>query len=408
MSFAGPAKASTFLFMQIDAPFNLVETPAFVYDETEVNRVLGVTQRLGAETGCRICYSVKPLTLPPLLWHMAPSLDGFAVSSPFEARLARACLSGRGSIHFTSPGIRERDVGELASLCDYVSFNSLGQYQRFSGHFSGNFAGAVSLGLRINPGISFLDDERYDPCRPHSKLGVSLKDVADWQESRQSNLPHLDGILLHSNCESTDFSELARTVQKVTEQAPDLLDGISWINLGGGYLFPEGANLDPLVAIIKSLQRQYGLEVFLEPGAAFVRSAGYIVSSVLDVFASGGKPVAVLDTTVNHMPELLEFDFEPDVSGHDEDGPFEYILAGCTCLAGDVFGEYRFPQPLEVGDRLLFRNVGSYTLTKAQMFNGINLPSIYALRDAGRLELLREFGYQDYESRWFTYASSPV
>ena len=390
--------------MQIEAPFNLVETPAFVYDETEVDRVLGVTQRLGVETGCRICYSVKPLTLPPLLRHMASSLDGFAVSSPFEARQARECLSGEGAIHFTSPGIREREVGDLTSLCDYVSFNSLGQWRRFSGHFGRH----VSLGLRVNPGLSFLNDERYDPCRLHSKLGVPLKDIAGWQKTRQTNLPRLNGILLHSNCESTDFSELDKTVRHVKEYAPDVLEEIRWINLGGGYLFPHGANLEPLVAVIRGLRNEYGLEVFLEPGAAFVRSAGYMVSSVLDLFASEGKSVAVLDTTVNHMPELLEFDFEPDVNGHQEDGRFEYILAGCTCLAGDVFGEYRFAQPLEVGDRVLFCNVGSYTLTKAHMFNGINLPGIYALKGAGRLELLREFGYPDYESRWTTYASSPV
>ena len=390
--------------MQIEAPFNLVETPAFIYDETEVNRVLAITQRLGLDTGCRICYSVKPLTLPPLLRHMATGLDGFAVSSPFEARLARECLSGEGEIHFTSPGIREREVGDLASLCDYLSFNTLSQWRRFSSHFSGH----VSLGLRVNPGLSFLDDERYDPCRPHSKLGVSLKDLASWHKSRQSSLPRLDGILLHSNCESTDFGELQETVRQVKEYAPDVLDEIGWINLGGGYLFPEDANLEPLVAVIRGLRGEYGLEVFLEPGAAFVRSAGYMVSSVLDVFDSDGKSVAVLDTTVNHMPELLEFDFEPDVSGHDEDGQFEFILAGCTCLAGDVFGEYRFAQPLEIGDRVLFCNVGSYTLTKAHMFNGINLPSIYALRNGDRLELLREFRYQDYESRWTTYAASPV
>ena len=390
--------------MQIEAPFSLVETPAFVYDETEVNRVLGVTQRLSLETGCQVCYSVKPLTLPPLMQHMAPSLDGFAVSSPFEARLARACLSDEGAIHFTSPGIREREVSELAALCDYVSFNSLGQWQRFSGHFNGQ----VSLGLRVNPGLSFLDDERYDPCRPHSKLGVPLGDLAAWQAGRPSNIPPFDGILLHSNCESTDFAELEQTVRKVREHVPAVLDRIAWINLGGGYLFPEGANLAPLTAIIRSLRSEYGLEVFLEPGAAFVRSAGYMVASVLDVFTSDSKPVAVLDTTVNHMPELLEFDFEPDVSGHNDDGQFEYVLAGCTCLAGDIFGEYRFAHPLRVGDRVLFCNVGSYTLTKAHMFNGVNLPSIYALKDTGRLELLREFGYQDYESRWSAYASSPV
>ena len=76
----------------------------------------------------------------------------------------------------------------------------------------------------------------------------------------------------------------------------------------------------------------------------------------------------MLDTTVNHLPELLEFDFEPDVAGHDEDGAWPCILAGCTCLAGDVFGEYRFNQPLEVGDRVVFLNAGSYSTGQGPHF----------------------------------------
>ena len=235
-----------------------------------------------------------------------------------------------------------------------------------------------------------------------------------WATWKPGNVPvgarrdDLQGILVHSNCESTDFRELAATVNLLRERVPSALERLSWVNLGGGYLFPEGAELAALIGAINGLRQDYGLEVILEPGAAFVRSAGYVVSTVLDVFDSGGKGVAVLDTTINHMPELLEFDFEPDVLGHDDCGQHEYILAGCTCLAGDVFGEYRFGSPLEIGDRVVFSNVGSYTLTKAHMFNGVNLPTIYALKGGGRLELLRQFDYQDYASRWSAYAASPV
>ena len=89
--------------MLIQASFDLVDTPAFVYDETEVDRVVGVAGQLRSETGCQVCYSIKPLSLPPLMRHMAPGLDGFAVSSPFEARLALSCLAQGGAIHFHQP-----------------------------------------------------------------------------------------------------------------------------------------------------------------------------------------------------------------------------------------------------------------------------------------------------------------
>ena len=110
--------------------------------------------------------------------------------------------------------------------------------------------------------------------------------------------------------------------------------------------------------------------------------------------------VAVLDTTVNHMPEVFEYGYEPDVEGHSACGRFTYILAGCTCLAGDVFGEYAFHTPLDIGSRVVFTEMGAYTTVKAHMFNGVNLPSVYALRDDGLLELRRAYEYQDFADRW--------
>ena len=390
--------------MQTASFLHSVETPAFVYDEAEVTRVLDVAEGIRKTTGCRILYSVKPLSLAPLLEFMAPRLDGFAVSSPFEARLASTFLPSGGSLHFTSPGIRPNEAESLKRLCDYVSFNSLTQWHRFGPRMNGE----VHLGLRVNPELSFLEDERYDPCREHSKLGAPLGELSRLSIEGDGPMNSLTGILVHSNCESTDFSELQETVGRLADEIPEVLERVSWINLGGGYLFDRGTNVNPLYRVIERLKREYKLEIFLEPGAAFVRSAGYIVSTVLDVFANGGKQIAVLDSTVNHMPELLEFDFEPDVAEHDENGAWEYVLAGCTCLAGDVFGEYSFSEPLEVGDKITFCNAGSYSLTKAHMFNGINLPNIYALNGRGDLQLVKRFDFEDYATRWGIHAGSSV
>jgi carboxynorspermidine decarboxylase len=147
------------------------------------------------------------------------------------------------------------------------------------------------------------------------------------------------------------------------------------------------------------LNSRYGVEVFLEPGAGIVNAAGYLIASIIDVFTSDGKSIAVLDSTVNHLPEVFEYQFEPDVVEHIDDAAHEYILVGCSCLAGDIFGEYSFNEPLEVGTRLTFKNVGAYSLAKAHMFNGINLPSIYMMGESGSPKLLKEFTFDDFASR---------
>jgi carboxynorspermidine decarboxylase len=117
---------------------------------------------------------------------------------------------------------------------------------------------------------------------------------------------------------------------------------------------------------------------------------------VIDLFKSDGKTIAVLNTSVNHLPEVFEYQFEPDVVEHVDHAANKYILAGASCLAGDIFGEYAFHEPLEIGSRVTFANVGAYSLVKAHMFNGINLPSIYVLDQTGRIELIKEFTFDDF------------
>ena len=160
--------------------------------------------------------------------------------------------------------------------------------------------------------------------------------------------------------------------------------------------------LDPLIEASDLVRRRFGADVFLEPGAGLVRSAGFLVASVLDLFEVDGDRIAVLDTTVNHMPEVFEFNYRPDVVGQRDDGPFEYIIAGSTCLAGDVFGRYRFVEPLEVGRKVVFEEAGAYALVKAHRFNGMNLPEIGVVSVDGRYRVSKTFSYADFASYWMT------
>ena len=373
-----------------------INTPAFVYDEGVLDRLLDQVQALRTDDRCRVLFALKSFSFADALRIMAPRLDGFAVSSLYEARLARSVVSWGGSIHITTPGLRDHEVGDIGSLCDFISFNSLNQWDMFQDRVKGG----SSCGIRVNPQISFVDDDRYDPCRPGSKLGVPLGDLVAEFERDPARFANLQGILFHTNCDSSDFGQLLATVEHIHANAAEVLAACEWVNLGGGYLFDDERSVVGLAESVDFLKYRYNLQVFIEPGAALVRSAGYIVSTVLDIFQTGGSTVVVLDTSVNHMPEVFEYDFEPDVVGHDNDAAHEYLLAGCTCLAGDLFGDYRFDHKLRVGDKIVFNNAGAYTLTKAHMFNGIALPSVYALTAQGELVPKSHFTFDQFAARW--------
>ncbi len=373
-----------------------LHTPAFIYDEGRLLRHIARTRAALGDGSAKLLFALKAFTVADGLLHIAPRVDGFHASSLFEARLARQLLGRQGRVHLTTPGLRPGEFDEICELCDHVSFNSVSQWEALRTAARGR----IGCGLRLNPQRSFVDDERYDPCRRHSKLGAPLEQVVEIVRDSPERLEGISGLLIHGNCDSTDFLPLLETVRHVVARLGGWLAQIRWINLGGGYLFREASDLGPLHETLDLLRSRHGMEVFFEPGASIVREAGYLVSTVLDIFPSEGKRIAVLDTSVNHMPEVFEYQLHPPIAGDIAGGPHRYLLAGATCLAGDMFGDYAFSEPLHVGSRLVFESAGAYSLVKAHMFNGVNLPAVYALSEAGELVLKKRFLYEDFSARW--------
>ncbi len=368
----------------------LPSSPAFMLDETQLIKNLDVLATLRQQSGCKVLYSIKSLPFSTVLAMAKPFVDGFSVSSLFEARLANEILAGSGSLHLTTPGIRPDEIDELSALCSHLSFNSLTQHQRFAPRAQTQ----TSVGLRINPKLSFVKDERFNPCRKSSKLGVDID--ALWQSATIDNI---QGLHIHTVFAATDFAPLLKTIEKIKLYMSDKLSKLAWLNLGGGYLFNQINDHRPFIKAVNQLQNDFGVDVYIEPGKAIIDPGVHLVATVLDCFVSDGKNIAVLDTSVNHNPEVFEYQLQPALYEHDAHGQYKALLVGGTCLAGDVFGEYCFAKPLAVGDRVAFSNVGAYSLVKANRFNGHNLPDIY-LSGSGQLKQLKHYAYQAYREQW--------
>jgi carboxynorspermidine decarboxylase len=130
-------------------------------------------------------------------------------------------------------------------------------------------------------------------------------------------------------------------------------------------------------------------------------NTGYLVATVLDIVENGMK-IAILDTSAAcHMPDVLEMPYRPNIidAGKPAEYDYTYRLGGPTCLSGDIIGDYSFPHPLKPGDRLVFRDMAHYTMVKNNMFNGVNLPAIALFNETEGIKVIREFGFEDYQSR---------
>ena len=365
-------------------------SPAFVVDELEVLKALHALAALREQSGCKILYSIKALPLSDVLALAKPYVDGFSVSSLFEARLASEILDGQGTLHLTTPGIRSDEIAELTALCTHISGNSLSQFRQVA---SVAKTGAA-LGLRINPKLSFTNDIRHDPCRLYSKLGV---DIADFLASELNE--QVKGLHFHTVFSAMNYTPLIQTLDKLKHLIDKRLANLDWMNLGGGYLYDQISDNSGFINQVISLKKEFDLDIFIEPGNAVVGEAGYLLTTVIDCFNCDGKAIAVLDSSINHNPQVFEYQRQPELYGHNPDGAYSVILAGSTCLAGDLFGEYRFNQPLSVGDKLVFKQIGAYSIAKANRFNGYNLPDIYTV-NSGQIRRIKRATYQDYRQQW--------
>ena len=90
-----------------------VDTPALVVDEAQLGRNLAAAQQFRS-SGAKLLYALKPFSIRTGLKILAPGVDGFAASSLFEARLARAVMGDRGTVHITTPGFRPDEMAGLA------------------------------------------------------------------------------------------------------------------------------------------------------------------------------------------------------------------------------------------------------------------------------------------------------
>ncbi len=376
-----------------DVAHGLGRTPAYVLDETLIEENMRIMQYVRDRTGCKVLHALKSYASFTTFPVMRRYLDGTCVSGLHEARLGREEFGGE--VHTFSAAYREDEISSILKYSDAVVFNSFYQLERYGRPARKR---GVQLGMRVNPGHSEVATGMYDPCAPCSRLGV-LHDTFAKEFPGYRDM--IDGLHFHAMCEQ-NADVLERVLKSFERLYGRFIGGLKWVNFGGGHhITRDDYDLERLIGLINGFKEKYGVQVYLEPGEANVLNAGVLVSTVLDI-VTNDMDIAVMDTSAEaHMPDVLLMPYRPDIMGSRKAGEKKhtYRLAGPSCLAGDVIGDYSFDRPLRHGDRLVFTDMALYSIVKNTTFNGVGLPDIVAIRDKGRVEVVKKFGYRDYRGR---------
>ncbi len=373
--------------------FDRIPTPCYVVHQGLLEKNLRILAEVQRHSGATVILALKGFAMFSLFPLIRKYLHGTTASGLYEARLGSEEFGGE--VHAYSPAFTDDEMAELIRYADHISFNSLAQWRQFRPVVE-NASRPISCGLRVNPEHSEVEVELYDPCAPGSRLGITAEALEG------ADLSGLEGLHFHTMCEQNSDT-LERTVAAFEENFGHFLERMTWVNFGGGHhITRDDYDIDLLCELVTRFRERHGVRVYLEPGEAIALNTGFLVASVLDIVQNDGLN-AILDTSATaHMPDVLEMPYRPAILGAGKRGehPHTYRLGGLTCLAGDVIGEYSFPEPLRPGDRIIFLDMAHYTMVKNTTFNGVRLPSIGIYRpDKNKTEIVREFGYDDYKTR---------
>ena len=308
-------------------------------------------------------------------------LGGMAeVVSPYEYRYARSIGFDKKSIVYN--GVVPDPLGKYcAAMCGtMVNVDNYAEYEAISqiAATSGKGAGVVTLGVRVNIDIGngLL-----------SRFGV---DADDWHLKQL-----MDAIEKNPYVKFGGFHVhigFGKPVRYWEEKARKMIELAkiyhpSYIDLGGGMfgLMPEyfakqfadyPGDFTQYAGVTARLMKEAfpdeSIKLMIEPGTALVGNTFSVASFVTAVKDIKGKRFVVMDCNSNQLgfasdtkklyTEVVHSPDTVDVADIDD-----AIIAGNTCIDKDYIINGG-PGYVDVGDIIIFHNVGAYSLSPSRQF----------------------------------------
>ena len=256
-----------------------------------------------------------------------------------------------------------------------------------------------SVGLRLNINISQVSPEDADGDNDNSRFGFS-DETNEFSRALEtikglSNV-WLSGLHIHRTAHSRSIRFYKSSIRYACETIRKYNLLLDYIDVGGGYfgIFPNKPTYQEYADAFKEILSEYhldNLKVVVEPGNALVASCFSFLSEVIDV--KHVEPDLWFVTTDGSRNDIDPFfrktgymtEFITDGTGEMVK---EQIISGCTCLEYDRLFTIQSKPLLKVGDCILYKNVGAYTMCLTPLFIRY-LPNVYVY-DGNHYELIRD------------------
>lgn len=369
-------------------------SPSFVFDlDILSDRMKEIKSIVGEDIS--LCYSIK--ANPFLVDAMTKLTDHLEVCSSGELNICIARNVDMKTIIFSGVNKTAADV-KKAVECD------LGIYTVESiQHLNLLNAEALLQGkvipvlLRLTSGNQFGMDETV--------LAQVVKDRHQYAGVEIKGVHFFSGTQKKKTAENEKEMEYLLSFIENLEAETDF--AFEKLEYGPGLPFPYFANEDfsdtlmPLknvLPLLKKISAKYQLTI--EMGRFYASPCGYYITSIVDVKNNKDVNYCIIDGGINHinyygqtlamkLPVITHY---PEKQGEMK----EWAICGSLCTAADlIVRKYPFTQ-LEIGDLLVFENIGAYSITEGiYLFLSRQMPRVILYsKDTGAV-LVRDFYNSD-------------
>ncbi|XP_017882671.1 ornithine decarboxylase-like [Ceratina calcarata] len=208
------------------------------------------------------------------------------------------------------------------------------------------------------------------------------------------------GISFHvgSGCQDPPvFHRAIRHARSLFDLATDIGFKPHLLDIGGGYPGNKGTSIDKIADVVNKALDEYfntdAVHVIAEPGRFYVASAFTLATSIhskRSVRSNEASP-NVITHNMYYINDGVYGSFNCLLYDHQHVTPIP-LKKGCgkmipssiwgpTCDGLDQVVENVLLHDMDLGDWIIFENMGAYTLPVASPFNGFPVPKVHVIAD---------------------------
>ena len=351
-------------------------TPRYVYDLASVRAKAQALRNPGASNASvvdRWFYAIKANAHPALLREIVTQGFGLECVSPGELdRAEGAAAAAHVPLLFTPNFAAREEYVDAYARGAIVTVDNLHPLAQWGDVFAGR-----ELILRLDLGIGRGHHDKVKTGGAHSKFGLSLDELAEFQRLAASQRTRIIGLHAHLGSGILDVSHW-RDVYVQLASIGEKIGSVRVLNIGGGLGVPARSDETPLdlavlgatLAEVKAAYPQF--ELWAEPGRYLVAEAGVLLCRATQLKRKGDVHYVGVDCGMNSLirPALYEAYHEIVNLDRVDENPSELVqVVGPICESGDVLGSNRRLPPTREGDVLLIAQAGAYGAAMASNYN---------------------------------------